>query len=128
MELEFTIIGSQDQARADGIMRVLKETMMVLSFSVLLPVVKLLIVLLGLAETAGWVYLGLWAVNSYQQRHNGAVFFWPALATVGIYFQLTLWHYFWLRIAHTSDFGRVLAEWFCSSLRYPIARPPHPWE
>ena len=109
-------------------MRVLKETLTFLSLSVLLPLLKLLIVIFGLAETAGWVYLGLWAVNSYQQHHNGAVFLWPLLATVGIYFQLALWHYFWLRMAHASDLGRALAECFCSSLRYPIARRPHPWE
>jgi hypothetical protein len=101
---------------------------MVFSFSVLLPLLKLLVVIVGLAETAGWVYVGLWAVNGYQQHHDGAVFLWPALTTVGIYFQLTLWHYFWLRMAHTSDLGRVLAEWFCSSLRYPISRRPYPWE
>jgi len=109
-------------------MRVLKETVTVLSLSVLLPLVKLVIVLAGLAETAGWVWLGCWAVSSYRQQGQPVVFLWPVLATVAIYFQLTLWHYYWLKFAQGGNRGRALGEYFCSALRYPIARRPHSWE
>ena len=109
-------------------MRVLKETLTVMSLSVLLPLAKLVIVLAGLAETAAWVWLGCWAVSSYRQQGQAVVFLWPVLATVAIYFQMTLWHYLWLKMARASDKGRALGEYFCSSLRYPIRRPPHSWE
>ncbi len=109
-------------------MRVLKETLTVMSLSVLLPLVKLVIVLAGLAETAAWVWLGCWAVSSYRQQGQAVVFLWPVLATVAIYFQIILWHYYWLKVAQGSNRGRALGEYFCSALRYPIARRPHPWE
>ena len=110
------------------VLSILMEVLSVLALSVLLPLAKLLIVLVAIAETAGWVYLGLWAVNRYQQHHAGTVFLWPVLATLGIYFQLTLWYYFWLHVAHRSARGRALAEYFCSYLRYPVIRQPHEWE
>jgi hypothetical protein len=56
------------------------------------------------------------------------VFLWPVLATVAIYFQIILWHYYWLKIAQASNRGRALGEYFCSALRYPMARRPHSWE
>ena len=109
-------------------MRVLKETLTVMSLSVLLPLVKLVIVLAGLAETAGWVWLGCCALSRYRQQGQAVVFLWPVVATVAIYFQLTLWHYYWLKFAQGSNRGRALGEYFCSALRYPIARRPHSWE
>ena len=33
-----------------------------------------------------------------------------------------------LKIAQGSNRGRALGEYFCSALRYPIARRPHSWE
>jgi hypothetical protein len=110
------------------VLSILMEMMSVLALSVLLPLAKLLVVISAVAETGGWVYLGLWSVNRYQAHHDAMVFLWPVLATVGIYFQLTLWYYFWLKVAHRSNRGRVLAEYFCSYLRYPVVRQPHPWE
>ena len=110
------------------LMSILKEAVAVIAMAILLPLLKLLVVIVGLAETAGWVYVGLWAVIGYQQHHNGAVFIWPLLATVAIYLQLNLWYYFWLKIAHSGDLGRAMGEYFCSALRSPIARPPHRWE
>jgi|GEM_PF-1718526 len=110
------------------VLSILMEVVTVLALAVLLPLAKLLIVIFALAETAGWVYLGLWTVNRYQSHHEAGAFLWPLAATLGLYFQVTLWHYFWLRIAHQSNRGRVLAEYFCSYMRYPMVRQPHPWE
>ena len=50
------------------------------------------------------------------------------LATGAIYFQIVLWHYYWLKFAQGSNRGRALGEYFCSALRYSIARRPHSWE
>src|SRR5580658_5685654 len=96
------------------LMSILKEAMAVIAVAILLPLVKLLIVLVGLAETVGWVYVGLWALNGYQRNHHGTVFIWPLLATVAIYLQLNLWYYFWLKIAQSGDVGRAMGEYFCS--------------
>ena len=110
------------------VVRLLIEVLTLLALSVLLPLAKLVIVIFAVAETAGWVCLGLWSVNEYGAHHNEAVFLWPAAATLAVYFQIVLWYFFWLKVAHQSDRGRALAEYFCSFLRYPVVRPPYRWE
>jgi hypothetical protein len=110
-------------------MGVLKEIFFVLALSLLLPLAKLLIVLVSIAEMVAWVWVCSWAIEQYGHHGRAAsILWWPVLATAAIYFQMTLWHYLWLKMARASDRGRVLGEYFCSSLRYPIRRPPHSWE
>jgi hypothetical protein len=110
------------------VLSILMEVLAVLAYSVLLPLAKLVIVIFALAETAGWVYLGLWSVNKYQAHHDSRIFVWPILATLGVYLQVTIWYWFWLRMARRNNAGRILGEYFCSLLRYPIVRRPRSWE
>jgi hypothetical protein len=105
-----------------------KEAATVLAYCAILPIIKLLIVLVCVVEMIAWVFVALWSIDSYSHHASALVFLCPVGLTVVIFCQVNLWHYYWLKAAHSNHHARALGEYFCSALRYDVTRRPHPWE
>jgi hypothetical protein len=74
--------------------------------------------------------LVLWPLGFYEGRKHDTWLFLllPVGATFLVIIQVTLWQFTWLRLAQRGGEWRALAECFSRVVRYPISRPPHPWE
>jgi hypothetical protein len=109
-------------------MRWIGEAMAFLLVLGVLQFARLLVVLFCIAEVA--VIFALWGVAfvNGQIYHNGYYVLMPLGMMVLVIIQVVLWKFMWLRLAQRGDHWRALAECFSRVVRYPISRPPHPWE
>jgi len=94
----------------------------------LLQLARFAVVLFCIGEVVG--VLTLWAFAfSELLVHNRPIFFCiPIGASLLVVIQVALWQFTWLQLAQRGGKWRALAEWFTSVVRYPVVRPPHPWE
>jgi hypothetical protein len=93
-----------------------------------LQLARLTVVLICILEVV--VVLGLWglAIAEYSASTHLAWLWIPVAATLFLAVQVALWQFMWLRIAQRGGHWRAIAECFSQVVRYPISRPPHPWE
>ena len=93
-----------------------------------LQLARLAVVLFCTLEVFG--VLVPWAIAFVQwQVHAKPLYLLlPLGATFLVAVQVALWQFTWLQLAQRGGKWRALAEWFSSVVRYPVVRPPHPWE
>jgi hypothetical protein len=94
----------------------------------LLLLVKLLVALFVIIEIIGIIALWVFALVECKLHDTGVYFWIPIGASFLLCIQYALWQFWWLRIAQRGGQWRALAECFSSFVRYPVVRPPHPWE
>lgn len=89
---------------------------------------RLLVVLICAVEVMAVV--GLWGFAFVEaSSRDRPIYFWiPIGATFFVVIQVALWQFTWLRIAQRGGHWRAIAECFSQVVRYPVVRPPHPWE
>ncbi len=94
----------------------------------LLQLARLVVVLFCIVEVVG--VLTLWPVGFYECRMHDSYLFLllPIGATFLVAVQVAIWQFTWLRVAQRGGHWRALAECFSRVVRYPVVRPPHPWE
>jgi hypothetical protein len=94
----------------------------------LLQLAKLLVVLFCVIEVIGVLSLWLFTALQWQNHHQSIYLLIPIATLLFVATQVSLWHFTWLRLAQRGGRWRALAEWFSEIVRYPVVRPPHPWE
>jgi hypothetical protein len=93
-----------------------------------LQLARLAVAVICIAEVL--TVLGLWgfAIAKYSASTHAAWLWIPIGATLFLAIQFALWQFTWLRLAQRGGHWRAIAECFSRVVRYPVVRPPHPWE